>query len=404
VIDLAVVLVRAAVLERIEQRLHRVVEIPPASIGRMHIHLDANPSGQRFRHHILEGDAHTSSVCPTLTADQRPRTDPSVVVIDRRRVRQLETEYGARPWGAGIVAGVCPLRVAGALRGRWPVGLRTGGLPVAAARTRRLSHARRTSVVACVVIAQRFHGGVSPFAADVVIAGCCFASYPLISFVISPVSSRFLQPTLIVSGRLWSSSESFGAITLTARQIADSSARAIFTAISLGLSRLSRAQSSRPLNSPSTIWNVSWRYSPVPALVGFFSDSVMTATYLPGAPDRSRLRVDVARVESVQMCHVQAPSVLVVVGRGGVAPANGSSPRAVGGVQPVVERHLVGRFSRFFATCAGRSVVLEHALAAADALRALAVEALVGVLVCIAVRREQHLVAPLLRRAPTRAC
>lgn len=50
-----------------------------------------------------------------------------------------------------------------------------------------------------------------------------------------------------------------GANTPTDRQTAESSERAICTAVAFGLLRLSRAQSIRPLCGPSIIWKVSWR-------------------------------------------------------------------------------------------------------------------------------------------------
>jgi hypothetical protein len=42
------------------------------------------------------------------------------------------------------------------------------------------------------------------------------------TLVNSPLSSRFFSPTLISSGTLWSSTESFGCITPMARQMAES--------------------------------------------------------------------------------------------------------------------------------------------------------------------------------------
>src|SRR5262245_46447827 len=82
-------------------------------------------------------------------------------------------------------------------------------------------------------------------------------------------------------GRLCSSTESLGASTPTARQMADSSARAICTAVAFGWSRLRRAHSRRFLNGPSMSWNVSWRKCPVSALLRFIWLSVMMARYLP---------------------------------------------------------------------------------------------------------------------------
>ena len=86
---------------------------------------------------------------------------------------------------------------------------------------------------------------------------------------------------MITSGRLCSSTESLGVITPTARQMADSSAWAIFIASSFGFSRFSRAQSCRFLNSPSMIVKTSSRNCPVPALLGFISEAVITARYFP---------------------------------------------------------------------------------------------------------------------------
>ena len=75
-----------------------------------------------------------------------------------------------------------------------------------------------------------------------------FRSYPLISFVSSPVSARFLSFTVITSGRLCNSMLSRGCMTPTAWQIAESSDRAIFSAVAFGLLRFSQAQRTR-LNS-----------------------------------------------------------------------------------------------------------------------------------------------------------
>ena len=179
--------------------------------------------------------------CPTPATDERPCSHPPPVMVHRRRVRQFEFDHADRLHGGVLVA--CLLRLAG------------GG----------------------------FSLGV---ALDLV--------------AISPVSPALLAPDVITSGRLCSSTESPGVSTPTARQMADSSARAIFTAVAFGLSRFSRAQQESalvlafedlegqlqvdcrcpPWSASSPISVITARYLPA----GIGSKSLVGSTWLASKP------------------------------------------------------------------------------------------------------------------------
>ena len=105
----------------------------------------------------------------------------------------------------------------------------------------------------------RFQGASVPLDFDAATgsAMASFLKYPFTSFCSSPVSVRRFNFTAITHGRLCRSVESLGVSTPTARQIADSSRRAISTAVAFGLSRFSRTHSNRFDYSPSIMVNVS---------------------------------------------------------------------------------------------------------------------------------------------------
>ena len=98
-VDLAVVLVHAGVLERIEDGLLDVVQVATAPIRREGVHAQGDPSARRR----LAGPAAAQEGTdvpaerPALPADQRAVPDVPPVVVDARRIWQVEHQPSLPP-------------------------------------------------------------------------------------------------------------------------------------------------------------------------------------------------------------------------------------------------------------------------------------------------------------------
>ena len=89
-------------LERIEQSFLDVVDIAPATVGRMDEHFHQQGTRQRTNTAGREERAYRLSECAPPATNERPCPHASPVVIDTWRIRQLELDHYDRFQG-GLV-------------------------------------------------------------------------------------------------------------------------------------------------------------------------------------------------------------------------------------------------------------------------------------------------------------
>jgi hypothetical protein len=90
VVDLGVVVVGPAVLQRVEQGLQCVIDVPPPVVRRVHVDGDRQASGDRP--HAPGGECRLDGPAEgtAAAAQQRAVADPPPQVVDRRREREFK--------------------------------------------------------------------------------------------------------------------------------------------------------------------------------------------------------------------------------------------------------------------------------------------------------------------------
>lgn len=102
--DLKVVVVHTGVLQRVKDRLLNVVHIPATTIGREELEMNLQPSVEWMEPSQCQERTHAFAECSPLATDERPCSNPPPVMIDGRRVRQIELQFHDRFHGATLEA------------------------------------------------------------------------------------------------------------------------------------------------------------------------------------------------------------------------------------------------------------------------------------------------------------
>jgi hypothetical protein len=93
--DLAVIAVRATMLERVEQGFLDVIQIAATAIGRVNIDTDEERSRHRLHAHRREDRDHLPAKATPLTADESSSPDPSQLMINGLRIGEFDFEHNA---------------------------------------------------------------------------------------------------------------------------------------------------------------------------------------------------------------------------------------------------------------------------------------------------------------------
>lgn len=103
---LAVIQVRPAMLEGIEEALEAVVDIPTPVVRREYVDVDYERARERADAPRGEERADRLTECPPPARDERPCSHAPPVMVDGRGIRQGEFEHHARfHGGAPLLAG-----------------------------------------------------------------------------------------------------------------------------------------------------------------------------------------------------------------------------------------------------------------------------------------------------------
>jgi hypothetical protein len=102
--DLAVVEVDSRMLERIPDRLLKIVEVTTSRIGWKQIELNVQQAGKRLANPPREQSADRFAVGSSFAAEERAIAQVSVIPIDARREWQHKPQHGYR-WGDPVREG-----------------------------------------------------------------------------------------------------------------------------------------------------------------------------------------------------------------------------------------------------------------------------------------------------------
>ena len=102
--NLKVVVVHAGMLQSIQHWLLNVVHISATTIGWEDLKMNLQPSFQWTKPSQCQERTHAFAECSPLATDERPCSNPPPVMIDGRRVRQIELQFHDRFHGATLEA------------------------------------------------------------------------------------------------------------------------------------------------------------------------------------------------------------------------------------------------------------------------------------------------------------